>query len=61
MFHAAFASLSDPASRAYHDRKRDEGKRHNAAILCLARRRCDVLHAMLRNHTTYQVRLPAAA
>ena len=61
MFHAAFASLSDPASRAYYDRKRAEGKRHNAAVLCLARRRCDVLYAMLHNHTTYESRPPAAA
>ncbi|WP_397495606.1 transposase [Rhodococcus sp. KBS0724] len=52
-FRAAFASLPDPSSRAYYDRKRTEGKRHNAAILCLARRRCDVLYAMLTTGTTY--------
>jgi transposase len=60
-FLAAFASLADPASRAYYDRKRAEGKRHNAALICLARRRCDVLHAMLRNQTTYLPRPAAAA
>jgi transposase len=54
MFLAAFASLSDPVSRAYYQRKRDQGKRHNAALICLARRRCDVLFAMLRDGTTYQ-------
>lgn len=48
MFLAAFASLNDPDSRAFYDRKRAEGKRHNAALICLARRRCDVIHAMLR-------------
>jgi transposase len=48
MFLAAFASLNDPASRAFYDRKRTEGKKHNAAIICLARRRCDVILAMLR-------------
>jgi transposase len=42
-FLSAFASLGDPASRAYYDRKRAGGKRHNAAIICLARRRVDVL------------------
>ena len=42
-FLAAFAALADPVSRAYYDRKRAEGKRHNAALICLARRRCDVL------------------
>ena len=50
MFLAAFASLRDPASKAFYDRKRAEGKRHNAALICLARRRCDVILAMLRTH-----------
>lgn len=54
MFLAAFAALSDPVSRTYYQRKRDQGKRHNAALICLARRRCDVLFAMLRDNTTYQ-------
>jgi transposase len=54
MFLAAFASLRDPASRAFYDRKRAEGKRHNAALICLARRRCDVILAMLRNREHYQ-------
>jgi transposase len=54
MFLAAFASLRDPASKAFYDRKRAEGKRHNAALICLARRRCDVILAMLRNREPYQ-------
>ena len=58
LFLSAFASLGDPASRAYYDRKRAEGKRHNAALICLARRRVDVLLAMIRTHTPY--RSPAA-
>lgn len=53
-FLAAFAALSDPTSRAYYQRKRDQGKKHNAALICLARRRCDVLFAMLRNKTYYR-------
>lgn len=61
MFLAAFAALHDPASRAYYDRKRAEGKKHNAALICLARRRCDVLHAMLRNGTLYEPRIRPAA
>lgn len=60
-FLAAFASLNDPASRAYYDRKRAEKKKHNAAVICLARRRVDVLHAMLRNGTLYESRPAAAA
>ncbi|MFD3941130.1 IS110 family transposase [Streptomyces sp. NPDC058611] len=51
---AAFASLSQPDSRAYYDRKRREGKHHVAALVCLARRRIDVLFAMLRDGTFYQ-------
>jgi transposase len=59
-FLSAFAALKDPASRAYYDRKRAEGKKHNAALICLARRRCDVIFAMLRDRKPYQPRpLPA--
>lgn len=47
MFLAVFASLRDPASKTFYDRKRAEGKRHNAALICLARRRCDVILAIL--------------
>ena len=53
LFLSAFASLGDPASRAYYDRKRAAGKRHNAALICLARRRIDVLFAMLRDRKPY--------
>src|SRR5690606_9143687 len=53
-FLAAFAALKDSASRAYYDRKRSEGKKHHAALICLARRRCDVLYAMLRDKKPYQ-------
>ncbi|WP_218063045.1 IS110 family transposase [Arthrobacter sp. SDTb3-6] len=53
-FLSAFAALKDPLSRAYYDRKRAEGKRHNQALIALARRRCDVLFAMLRDGTFYE-------
>ena len=59
MFLAAFASLRDPASKAFYERKRAEGKRHNAALICLARRRCDVILAMLRTGQPYQPARPA--
>ncbi|WP_327436471.1 IS110 family transposase (plasmid) [Streptomyces sp. NBC_01201] len=58
---AAFASLSQPDSRAYYDRKRREGKHHVAALICLARRRIDVLFAMLRDGTFYQPSTAATA
>lgn len=54
MFQAAFASLRSPDSKAFYDRKRAEGKKHNAAVICLARRRCDVILAMLRNNEHYR-------
>ena len=44
----------DPASKHYYDRKRAEGKRHTQAVLALARRRNNVLWAMLRDRTHYQ-------
>lgn len=52
---SAFASLrSAPASRAFYDRKRREGKRHTQALIALARRRVNVLWAMLRDGTTFE-------
>ena len=56
-YQAAFASLrSSPESRAFYDRKRAEGKRHTQALIALARRRVNVLWAMLRNGTTFEPR-----
>ena len=54
MFLAAFvAAQHDSAARAYYQRKRVEGKDHNAAIICLARRRCDLILAMLKHAKPY--------
>jgi transposase len=53
LFLSAFAALRDPTSRAYYVRKISQGKRHNQALIALARRRCDVLFAMLRDGTLY--------
>jgi transposase len=58
LFLSAFASLADPTSRAYYDRKRAQGKRHNAALICLARRRTDVIYAMLRDRKPYELPAP---
>ena len=59
-FQAAFSSLGDPASRAYYERKKAEGKRHNKAVLALARRKVDVLWAMLRDNALYSAAAKAA-
>jgi transposase len=53
-YQSAFVAIScDPTSRAYYARKRSEGKRHHQALIALARRRVNVLHAMLRTRTSY--------
>jgi transposase len=57
---AALSSLKNsPASRAFYERKRTEGKSHKQALIALARRRLNVLWAMLSDHTLYHERLPA--
>jgi transposase len=59
-YQSAFASLrSAPESRAFYERKRAEGKRHTQALIALARRRVNVLWAMLRDGTTFESRRAA--
>ena len=53
LYLSAFAAIKDPWSRRYYDRKRAEKKSHQQALMALARRRCDVLYAMLRDGTPY--------
>jgi len=53
LFLSAFAALRDPISQAYYARKISQGKRHNQALIALARRRCDVMYAMMRDGTLY--------
>jgi transposase len=53
-FQSAFCSLQHPASRAFYARKHAERKTHYQAVIALARRRVNVLHAMLRNRAPYQ-------
>jgi transposase len=49
----------DPNSRAFYDRKRAEGKRHVQAVIALARRRVNVIWALIRDQRCYQVTPPA--
>lgn len=59
---SAFCALKrDPASRTFYDRKRAEGKRHHQALIALARRRINVLHAILRTRQPYRIDHTAAA
>lgn len=58
-YQASFCSIQrDPTSRAYYDRKRAEGKRHHQALIALARRKVNVLYAMLRDRQPFQARPP---
>lgn len=50
---AEAAARHHPESRAYYDRKRREGKNHKQAVLALARRRINVIWALLRDGTTF--------
>ncbi|HXE89249.1 MAG TPA: IS110 family transposase [Hyphomicrobiaceae bacterium] len=61
-YQSAFCALQrDPASRAFYDRKRAEGKRHHQALIALARRRINVLHAILRTRQPYRIDHAVAA
>ncbi len=44
-------------SRRFYERKRSEGKRHTQAVLALARRRVNVLWALIRDGQYYQSNL----
>jgi hypothetical protein len=59
---AAMASIRCcPVSQRYYHRKRNEGKSHIQAVLALARRRLNVLWAMIRDQTSYEPRPSLAA
>jgi transposase len=60
-YQSAFCSLGHADSRAFYDRKRREGKRHHQAVLALARRRINVLWAMLNNRQAFQPNFKLAA
>lgn len=60
MYMSALTSMRcHPDSRAYYDRKRAEGKRPIQAIVCLARRRTNVLWALMRDNRTWQPEPPS--
>ena len=66
LWQSSFASIRfHERSRQFYERKRKEGKRHNAAVVALARRRLNVLFAMMRSGELYRdistVREAAAA
>lgn len=59
-YQSALVSIrTNNQSRVFYDRKRSEGKRHTQAVLALARRRVNVLWAMLRDNRCYSSTLPS--
>src|SRR5580704_8477589 len=58
-YYSAMISIATcPESRRFYDRKRAEGKKHTQAVLALARRRVNVLWALLRDNRPYQATPP---
>jgi transposase len=57
---AQTATVHCPQSKAFYQRKRAEGKSHKQAVLALARRRLNVLWALIRDHRTFEAVTPSA-
>lgn len=55
---AMVAARCCPVSKAFYDRKRAEGKGHRQAIIALARRRLNVLWALIRDGRTFEITAP---
>jgi hypothetical protein len=61
-YQSAFCAIgTDPVSKAFYRRKRTEGKRHHQALIALARRRVNVLFALLQHREPYHAGYPASA
>ncbi|HEY7279455.1 MAG TPA: IS110 family transposase [Trebonia sp.] len=61
-YYSALVSIATcEESRRFYDRKRAEGKKHVQAVLALARRRVNVLWALIRDKRTYQATPPRQA
>ena len=60
-YQSVFCSLGHDDSRAFYDRKRREGKRHHQAVIALARRRVNLLWAVVQNRTPFQTGFKTAA
>lgn len=64
--HALYLSAQSSMMRAgpnrdYYLKKRDQGRTHSQAVIALARRRIDVLWALLRDNRTWTATPPARA
>ncbi|WTD37671.1 IS110 family transposase [Streptomyces sp. NBC_01643] len=55
---AQVAARCCPTSKAFYDRKRAEGKNHRQAVIALARRRLNVLWALIRDGRVFEITAP---
>jgi transposase len=59
LYLSALSSLSVPGpSRDYYRRKRAQGRKHQQALVALARRRVDVLWALVRDNRCFELAAP---
>jgi transposase len=59
LYLSALSSLSVPGpNRDYYQRKRAQGRKHQQALMALARRRVDVLWALLRDNRCFEPAAP---
>jgi hypothetical protein len=57
---AALTTLrGDGPSKGYYQRKRREGRNHKQAVIALARRRINVIWALLRDNRNYRPTAPS--
>jgi len=56
---AQSAMMREGPNRDYYLKKRSEGDKHVQALICLARRRVDVLWALLRDNRPFELAPPA--
>lgn len=62
LYLSALSSLrTEGANRDYYQKKRAAGRTHKQALIALARRRVDVLWALIRDHRTYTAQPPLRA
>ena len=59
LYLSALSSLrTEGVNRDYYQKKRNAGRTHKQALVALARRRVDVLWALIRDHRTYTAQPP---
>ncbi|MFF1902834.1 IS110 family transposase [Kitasatospora sp. NPDC058218] len=57
---AQVAARCCPTSKAFYERKKAEGKGHKQATIALARRRLNVLRALIRDGRTFEIAAPSS-